>query len=138
MRYVIGLENIEKRLELIKKAAKEKTAPVILESANKIADDARSLVPNDTGNLKDSIRVEHGDTPLQYFVKAGGEATTRQIRNGTDATYDYAAAVEYGTTKNDAQPFFWPAYRLNKKKVRARIRRKISTEIRKAWKNVTD
>lgn len=67
-------------------------------SANFIADVARQLAPVDTGALRGSIRVEDGAHALARRVVAGG----------TDGV-DYAAYVEYGTSRSAAQPFMTPA-----------------------------
>ena len=51
-------------------------------------------------------------------IRAGGATTTTQIAGGK--SYDYARAVEYGTEKGvQAQPFFFPSYRLMRKKMRS-------------------
>lgn len=65
--------------------------------AQLIADLARQLVPVDTGALRDSIRVEPGDSPTSRKVIAGGGGV------------DYAAHVEYGTAHSPARPFMTPA-----------------------------
>lgn len=74
--------------------------------------------------LLESIRVEEGRRPLQVLVKAGGPLTTKEVRKGSGRAYDYALANEFGTEKMKAQPFFWPSYRLTKKRIRAGIARK--------------
>lgn len=65
--------------------------------AQHIADLAQQLAPVDTGALRDSIRVEPGDSPTSRKVIAGGGAVT------------YAAHVEYGTASSPAQPYMTPA-----------------------------
>ena len=45
----------------------------------------------------------------------------------------YPHFVEYGTSKMAAEPFFWPAYRLLKKKLSARIKRSASKAVRENW-----
>lgn len=51
---------------------------------------------------------------------------------GTDVRYPHL--VEYGTSNTPAQPFFWPAYRLLKKRIRNRIKRSISKAVREEWR----
>jgi HK97 gp10 family phage protein len=60
--------------------------------AKAIEEDAKSMVPVDTGALRDSITTTQGVL----------EATV-----GSDLPY--AASVEYGTSKMAAQPFLTPA-----------------------------
>jgi hypothetical protein len=56
-------------------------------------------------------------------VQAGGPETTRPVREGQSATYDYALAQEYSTEKMPAHPFFWPAWRLKRRRFKARMSR---------------
>lgn len=81
--------------------------------------------------LRDSVRVEAGEHDLKVYVKAGGPATTHPVRQGASATYDYANAVEYGTEEVKAQPFFWPSYRLTRRRVRAAINRRAKAAIKR-------
>lgn len=72
-----------------------------------------------SGALRDSIRAERtkGRT-LSVSIRAGGKATTRPVRKGQAATYDYALATELGNEHVAAQPFFYSSYRIRKKAVR--------------------
>jgi len=73
-------------------------------AADRIVDVAQELVPVASGDLRDSIRAEPGETPDHWRVIAGGG----------DKGVDYAVFVEYGTSNPNypAQPFMTPAYRL--------------------------
>jgi hypothetical protein len=76
--------------------------------ANAIADAAQKGA---TGNLKASVRVERGANDQEFFVRAGGPLTTKPVRNGASATYDYALADEFGTQTEAARPFFFSTAR---------------------------
>jgi HK97 gp10 family phage protein len=65
-------------------------------SADRIAQKARNYAPVDTGALRNSIEAVSNI--------AGKEAEVR-------VSAPYAAYVEYGTYKMDAQPFLTPAVR---------------------------
>jgi HK97 gp10 family phage protein len=107
-----------------------------------------------TGNLRKSIRKGPGKRPTQVRVMAGGELTTvalrrgatyeREVRigsgdtagiarkaGGAGVTYDYARGVEFGTQDASAHPFFFPVYRLRKKRIRSRLKRKITANVKK-------
>lgn len=84
-----------------------KLAYSMYHGVHKIAEDMRESVPVHEGTLRDTIEV-HVISPLHLLITAGGEATTKTSPSGWE--YDYALAVEYGTSKMDAQPFFWPSY----------------------------
>jgi HK97 gp10 family phage protein len=81
-----------------------------------------------TGNLAKSLRIEPGKKETVVVIKAGGPTTTRQ--GGGGKSYDYARAVEFGTEHVAAQPFFFPSYRLMKKKMRSAMKRKITKRIK--------
>ena len=78
-----------------------KIIKVVAKTAADIALNASRQVPVRTGSLRDSIRVEReeDDSPLSQLVKAGG---TYDPRVGA---VDYAAYVNFGTSKMPARPF---------------------------------
>lgn len=95
-------------------------------SAKDMVASAVVLAPRgETGDLQASIRWGKGAGPTAYIVEAGGPLTTK---NG----YDYSIGVEFGTRDTKAQPFFWPAYRLNRRRFRGRITRAINKAIKAA------
>lgn len=123
-------------------------------SADELVEKMRSAAPvGRTGNLRKSIRKEAGKTATRVLIKAGGPLTTRRYqraaqyvrgvvlgsgdtrgiaRGGTaGVTYDYSRAVEFGTQDNPAHPFFWPSWRLRRKQIRSRMRRRITANIKK-------
>lgn len=98
-------------------------------SAQQLADQMRAAAPQGpTGNLKQSIRVVPGKKETQVRIVAGGPLTT-VMRPGH--AYDYARAVEFGTEQTGAQPFFYPSYRLRKKKIRSKLKRRITQAIKR-------
>jgi len=122
-------------LALPKKVVKE-TNRAIEQNADEWVRVSRSMAPVDpTGgiHLQPSIRHYETETGGQV-VRAGGEATTRPVKDGQSATFDYALAQEFGTQEMGANPFFWPAYRLLKKKFVSRR----SRAMRKAIKENND
>ena len=86
------------------------------------------VVQGPTSNLANSIRKEQGKKETVVVVRAGGRTTT--VGSG-GRSYDYARSVEFGTVKTPSQPFFFPTYRLMKKKIRSAMRRKITKTIKK-------
>lgn len=92
---------------------------------------AKHLAPVDPegGALRDSIREHDTDTGGK-IVRAGGESTTRQGKNGP---YDYARAQEFGREDMPPSPFFWPAYRLLKRRFVSRRRRAVTKAIKESY-----
>lgn len=109
-------------------------------NAHALADVMRGFVPVDDGVLKDSIRVAKVERPsgVAFSVRAG------------DFDAYYARFVEFGTEASEAQasrrnknfrrtivmtrtlaahhatkarPFFWPAYRLMKRRMKSSMSR---------------
>lgn len=76
------------------KASRERAVQAVAKAAYDIEGQAKTIVPVDTGNLKNSIQTEPGDSDLTKYV---GPHT------------DYAVHVEYGTYKMRAQPYLRPA-----------------------------
>jgi HK97 gp10 family phage protein len=86
------------------------------------------------GALKHSVRVvpdRSKDTIVR--VVAGGQQTIRPSVSSTP--YDYARADEFGTQKMRAHPFFFPTYRLMKKRIIAGMRRRITADIKQVSAN---
>lgn len=93
---------------------------------------AKSAAPVDPEGgsfLRDSIRSHETDTGGQ-IVRAGGPTTIRQSAAGP---YDYARAQEFGRADMDPNPYFWPTYRLLKRRFVSRQRRAISKAIKDSY-----
>ena len=84
---------------------RSRLARVVEREAQGLADAIRDAAPADRGTLKESVRVERGNDRFEKVVEAGGALTT------DDTGYDHALAVEFGTRKMPAEPFFWPTVR---------------------------
>lgn len=90
--------------------AKRRIATVIAEQADSVAAEIKSKAPVDTGTLRDSVKVRRGRNTLSLVIEAGGSVTTKNVRSGSGVEFDYALAVEYGTQKAPAQPFFYTTW----------------------------
>lgn len=122
---VKGLEELTRKLNAIPKATRTEVRKVLDKSAEEMVSLASALVPTDDGVLKGTIRTHEGKNELAVVVRAGGPATTVK-------GYDYAIAVEHGTSDTPERPFFWPAYRAIKKKAKSRATRAIRKAARAA------
>ena len=119
---------LRRRLMKIPLEVRAAAATEALLASLALSEAMRQRAPVDDGVLRASVRVERGRSGDRFFVKAGGPTTTRPVRKGASASYDYALAIELGTKGRPAQPFFYPTYRAAKAQIRAGIAR----EIRKA------
>lgn len=109
------------------------------ELARTIQDEAEGLraaiadaAPKDEGNLAASVQVRRKRNTLEVEVTAGGDLTTREVREGSGVSYDYALAIEYGTSRQEAQPFFEPTWRAREGQIRENIEAAVNDALSKA------
>lgn len=115
-----SLQEFHKFLERMDDAMRERLTAALLENGERLATAIRAAAPQEHGALTQSVRVEDQTKKLnpRVHVKAGGPMTTHGGKHGS---YDYANAVEFGTRKMPARPFFYPTYRRLKPEIRASI-----------------
>lgn len=128
-------QKLSRRLKAIPVAVKKAVAPALEQSGKELVATMRNLAPEDTGDLKHSIKYTMpGDATPPYSQPGGstvaGENQVLITAGNTDVRYPHL--VEYGTTDTPPQPYFWPAYRLKKKKLGNRIKRAIGKAVREA------
>lgn len=133
-----GLSRIQQRLaaipEKVRKAAEVAALPV----AEMIAEDMRhfALASKDTGELIKSITVTPAGQSTPPYSQPGGSTVVPEgaamITVG-NADVRYPHLIEYGWSKAQAQPFFWPAVRANKKRALSRLNRAIRKAIKADW-----
>lgn len=144
------LDRARAKLRALPKAVRAEIAAALQASAEQIAGTARSFAPRDSGDLARSIRVEDGSfvqknanvrgVTIGKAQFAGDPDLVRYIVAGDDRAW-YARLIEFGTKARTvrnwygregvavpvgagpAQPFMGPAYRTNKRQIRARIAR---------------
>ena len=128
-----GLTSFQRRLKAIPQAARNSLAVPLAEAAKIVADTQASLAPHDTGALIASIAVTPpGGTTPPYSQPGGskivGSLSAAVTVGNTDVRYGHL--VEYGTKQVEAQPFFWPGFRLSRKRAAGKIKRAISKAIK--------
>lgn len=130
------LDRLRRRLEAIPEAVKEAVRPALTKSAEELVERMKALAPEDTGALKESIHFTlPGETTPPYSQPGGSRvaAENEVLVTVGNSEVRYPHLVEYGTAAAPAQPFFWPAYRLSKARIRRRIRRAIGKAVRENW-----
>ncbi|MBB4123288.1 HK97-gp10 family putative phage morphogenesis protein [Martelella radicis] len=131
-----GISRLKRRLNAIPKDVREAIVPDLMKSGNELASTMKSLAPEDSGDLKSSIAVTGPGQQTPPYSQPGGASMVPE--NAVAVTVGnedvrYPHLVEYGTKAAPAQPFFWPAYRLLKKRITSRTKRTISKAVRKRW-----
>lgn len=130
-----GLAKFQRRMAAIPLAARQAVQPALLTGANEIAALQRGLAPRDEGKLIDSITVTGPGQQTPPYSQPGGSMTVPEnsaaITVGNSETR-YPHLQEFGTTRHAAQPFFWPGFRLGRKRAMNRVKRAIGKAIREA------
>lgn len=117
---VQGLEALNRKLARMPARAKTQIRAALDVSADEMVATAKSLAPVLEGDLKDSIEKIDGNHDLQVIVRAGGGAA------------GLAHIAEYGHGNAAPRPFFWPAYRSLRKRIRGRLTRAINRAAKRA------
>lgn len=104
-----GLEAMARRVDALPAALRTQLKAALLRGANSWVGTMKAIAPRDEGDLLGSLTVEPGVHDLSVVVIAGNEATP-------------GPPVEYGHMAVDgthvaAKPFYWPSYRVNKKRI---------------------
>lgn len=143
-------ENLLAKMAAMPPAVRSAIRQALAEGADMIADEARRLAPKDTGKLRDSIKQTWGGGKARYSSLAGGtdgggDPDLTVIISAGNSGVRYAHLVEFGTAPHlngglfagsrhpgtAPQPFFYPAYRANRRRVKARISRATTRAVKK-------
>lgn len=147
---VLNLARLERKLKRLPDAATAEIKAAMEAVADDIVRLARSLAPEEDGDLKRSIGWTWGAPPRGSITlgkvarSALGKDLTITVYAGDDKAF-YARWVEFGTAPHinggqfagtehpgtSAQPFFYPAYRASRKAAKRNIRKATRTAARK-------
>lgn len=138
-----NLKRLQKKLDRLPAVVKARIREAMEQGAEEIVALAKSLVPVDSGALKNSIgwtwgRAPRGAMTLGTVQSVGGDLTITIYAGDADAWY--ARFVEFGTKAHTAggmfkgatipavpaSPFFFVSYRALRRRVRGRITRGIN------------
>lgn len=122
-------------MQAIPRAARQAVAPALVKAAEDVSGLMELLAPEDEGDLKNSISVTAPGAATPAYSQPGGSMiappNTALITVGS-SDVRYPHLQEYGTAHHAAQPFFWPGFRLGRKKAETAIKRAIRKAIREA------
>lgn len=137
-----GLSRLQRRLAAIPKAAKEAALPALTKSGDELVALMRQLAREDEGDLKDSIVATPAGRSTPPYSQPGGERVVPEnavmVTAGNEAVryphlVEYGHAGGFGGSIVPPYPFFWPAFRLLKRKLANRIRRGVGKAVRETW-----
>lgn len=134
---VNGREKFDRQLAALPAAMKAEIRKALETSASETVDLMRRFAPVETGKLRASIDFTFGEAPKGALAsdaraaKAESGLAVTMFAGGKQAFY--ARFQEFGTTNMAANPFFFPAYRLGRKRAKSRLSRSIRNGAKKAF-----
>lgn len=117
-------DRLRRRLKAIPVEARKALKAQNAQNAADLVDTMKGFAPVQDGALVSSIK--HQD------VSASTRISQRVSAGARDAPY--ASWVEFGTSKSAAHPFFWPAYRLMRRRMKSRMNRAAKKAVQGAVK----
>ena len=131
-----GLKETLAAMERVKQAAKEAAMEQLIKCAEQTAAAMRQLAPEDEGDLKESITVTLPGQSTPPYSQPGGNrvaAENEVIITAGSEDVRYPHMIEHGTSKMDAQPYFWPAYRLFRDKIKRQTAAAFGRTAKREW-----
>ncbi|QBX38668.1 HK97 gp10 family phage protein [Brevundimonas sp. S30B] len=129
-------DHLRRRMKAIPAEVKKAARAQLRANAEELVETIKRFAPEEDGALRNSVRQQDVSTSTRIArrVQAGGALTTKPVRKSEKGapTYDYALAQEFGTERMPANPFFWPAWRLLRRRMRSRMTRAARKAIQKA------
>lgn len=124
---------LQKQLESIPAEIVKELEPALVQGAQEVASVMRLLVPEADGDLKASIAVTPPNQTTPAYAEGGGKRTAQAnqalVTVGNE-NVRHGHLQEFGTVKQEAQPFMRPAARIAKPKALRRIGRAVGKAIR--------
>lgn len=146
-RYLQGLPQLKRKLEKLRTNTAPKVQAAMAIAADKVVAMAKSLVPVDTGALRDSIGWTWGDAPKGSLKVASAKTGTMRLTIFAGSKEaPHARWIEFGTAPHpqggqyagtehpgtQPQPYFFPSWRANKKEIQSLLRKAIREAVREA------
>lgn len=133
---IVGKQKFVSQIAAMPQAVKDEVRKALQLSAEETTDLMRRFAPVDSGTLRSSIDWTFGAPPAGAFSSsaraAKGEAGLAVTMFAGGGPAFYARMQEFGTTEMSANPFFYPGYRLGRKRAKERIARGMRNGIKKA------
>lgn len=136
MAKVHGVKDMQAKWSAVPRSVEINVRAVLEEIADELVQQMFSQAPQDTGDLAGAIGWTWGDVPTGSVavgnVAMSEDANPKITVYAGDADTFYARFVEFGTQKMPAQPFFFPVWRANRRRVRSKITKSLKKAIREA------
>jgi len=127
---------LAKRLEAIPQEILEALRPALMKSGEEVAAAAAAFAEasRDTGALIDSIAVTGPGETTPAYAEGGGRRTAgpnQVLVTVGNENMRHGHFVEFGTVKQEPQPFLLPAVRTMKPRFDRRMNRTVAAEVKK-------
>lgn len=138
-----GLADVMRRLDAVPQLVQEKLKAAMERGAKRVVAMMKRLCPVYQGTLRASIgwtwgeppegaivlgTVESSDTVFGITIYAGNKETL--VSNSRGIQFQNARIQEFGTKDLPAHPYFYPAWRANKRGVNTAQKRAITTAVK--------
>ncbi|WP_377191010.1 HK97-gp10 family putative phage morphogenesis protein [Ruegeria meonggei] len=123
------------RLNAIPREVVTAVRPALVKGAEEYAATMRALAPRDEGDLIEFIEVTAPGETTPAYAEGGGKRTAgpnQALVTVGNEDVRHGHLQEFGTVKQEAQPFMRPGARLAKPRAQRRISRAIGQAIKKA------
>ena len=133
-----GLDRMNRRFAAVLRNVKQVVEPALVKSGDELASAIRQLAPEDTGDLKGSVAVTAPGQSTPAYSQPGGSRVAKEgevLITVGNVGVRYPHLVEYGTANSPAKPYFWPAFRLLRKRLQSRTKRAIAKAVNDGWKS---
>lgn len=131
-----GLKETLAAMKRVQIAAWEAAMQALIKGANDTVAVQKQLVPVDEGDLRDSIVVTLPGHTTPPHSQPGGSRTAAEnevLVTAGNSDVRYPHHLEHGTSKMEAQPYFFPGYRLMAPKVKRSVASAYGRAARKEW-----
>lgn len=134
------------KLERMPKEVKSEAREALADGGEEMVGLAKQFVPTQTGKLRDSIIWRYGnEEKTAYSQGLGGSHELSVVISAGNKGVRYAHLVEFDTAPRPnggmfegtthpgtaASPFFYPSFRILRRRMRSRVTRKINKAIKK-------
>ncbi|ETX26603.1 HK97 gp10 family phage protein [Roseivivax isoporae] len=140
---VQGLSQFRARWGSLPTRVRKAVIETLEQNAEELVQEMKANAPELSGELRKSIGWTWGDAPegsmtlgrvrgddeaLVITIYAGNEKT--MVTNSRGIRFQNAKLQEFGTKEMPANPYFFPVYRLRKRRIKSRLTRNVNKAIK--------
>lgn len=126
-----NFDKLRRRLTAMPEGVREAISGALEKNAEELVAMQKRLAPVDAGDLRDSIEWNEGAGSGRTGVK-GERGLAVVVSAGGPAAF-YARFVEFGSQSRAARPFFFPAYRALRRRMKSRVSRAQNRAIKRMF-----